>query len=156
MAGKNVGATFVCVLSCELCDSIADLAPHRGVGLVGEALQQLCADSLTLCGLEGQKQICRLARRCLARLGRLAPEDDGGESASLGIASAGVTGLRRVCRPYRGILGQLYLLRQAHQQDIGALENFLVQLLLRGGALHVVGRLEALQQACEGAVNIFG
>jgi hypothetical protein len=62
------GTTFVCVLSCELCDSIADLASHRGVGLVGETLQQLCADSVTLCGLEGQKQICRLARWCLARL----------------------------------------------------------------------------------------
>jgi hypothetical protein len=57
---------------------------------------------------------------------------------------------------YRRVLGQLYLLRQAHEQDIWALGDFLVQLLLGGGALHIVGRLEALQEACEGAVDVFG
>jgi hypothetical protein len=153
-----VSTTFVCVLSCELCNSVTDLAPHRGVGLVGETLQQLCADGFTLGGLEGQEQICRLARGCLAWLGRLAPEDDGGESSSLWYRVSMARGLRRIegRAAYRRVLGQLYLLREAHEQDIWALRHFLVELLLGVGALHIVGRLEALQEACEGAVDVFG
>jgi hypothetical protein len=91
-----VGTTFICVLSGELCNSVTDLAPHRGVGLVGETLQQLCADGFTLGRLEGQEQICRLARGSLAGLGRLASEDDGGESSSLGYRVSMATGLWRM------------------------------------------------------------
>lgn len=80
--------TFVCVLSGELGDGIADLGADRVVGLVGEALQQLCADGVALGGLQGQKQVGRLPRGRLARLGRLAPEDDGGEGSRLVAASA--------------------------------------------------------------------
>ena len=57
---------------------------------------------------------------------------------------------------YRRVLGQLYLLREAHEQDLWALRHFVVELLLGAGALDIVGRLEALQQACEGAMDVFG
>lgn len=54
----------------------------------------------------------------------------------------------------RGILCQLYLLREAHQEHIGPLANpFPIELLLRGGALYVVWRLQALEQVGESRVN---
>lgn len=56
-----VCATFVCVLSRELSNRVANLGPDRVVGLVGEALQQLSADGLALWRLEGQEEVCRLA-----------------------------------------------------------------------------------------------
>jgi hypothetical protein len=50
-------------------------------------------------------------------------------------------------------LCQLNLLRQAHEQDLWPLgDPFLVQLVLCGGALDIVGRLEALQQGGQGSV----
>jgi hypothetical protein len=49
------------VLSRELSNCIANLGPDRVVGLVGEALQQLCADGLALWRLKGQEEVCGLA-----------------------------------------------------------------------------------------------
>ena len=64
---------------------------------------------------------------------------------------------RRWRGTYRRVLRQLNLLREAHQEHFGPLRNpFVVQLLLGGGSLHVVGRLEALQQAGQGRVHFGG
>lgn len=69
--------TFICVLAGELGDGISDLAAHRRVRLVVEALEQFGAYGLALGRVEGQEEVRRLACGRLARLGRLAPEDDG-------------------------------------------------------------------------------
>lgn len=57
-------------------------------------------------------------------------------------------------RTYGCFLGQLNLLREAHEEDLWPLGNpLLVQLLLCGCARDIVGRLEALQEAREGGVD---
>lgn len=56
---------------------------------------------------------------------------------------------------YGRVWGEVDLLRQAHEQHVGPLgEPFVAQLLLGGGALDVVGRLQTAQQVCEGGVHI--
>lgn len=141
------------MLSCELCNSIANLRPDRVVGLIGQALQQLCADSLALWRLESQEEICCLTRLGLARLRGLSPEDNGGECSSLSAVSAFMSKLLYLSMTYRCLLGQLNLFREAHQKDFWPLGNpLLVQLLFCRCALHIVGRLEALQQVCKGGM----
>lgn len=75
--------TFVRVLAGELCNGISNLCADRSVGLVGQALQQLGAYGFSLSGIERQEQVGGLTGRRLARLGRLAPEDDGGKGSRL-------------------------------------------------------------------------
>jgi hypothetical protein len=75
--------TFICVLACELGDGISNLGAHRVVGLVGEALEQLCADGFSLGGVERQEEVGGLAGGRLSRFRRLPPEDDGGKCACL-------------------------------------------------------------------------
>lgn len=53
--------TFVGVLAGELCHSISNLCPHRCVGLVSQALEQLGAYGFSLGGVEGQEQVGGLA-----------------------------------------------------------------------------------------------
>ena len=53
--------TFIRVLSRELRHSVPDLAPHRRIGLLGQALQQFGADGLSLGVGKGQKQVGGLA-----------------------------------------------------------------------------------------------
>jgi hypothetical protein len=81
--GVQSAVTFICVLSRELGNSIADLATDRVVGFVGEAAEQLRAYGFSLGVLEGEKEVRRLAGGCLARLGGLAPEEDGSEGPGL-------------------------------------------------------------------------
>lgn len=80
----RAGRTFVCVLARELGHGVSNLAPHRRVLLLAEALQHACAYGLALGLVEGQEDVGRLAVGQLARLGRLPPEEDGGECARLG------------------------------------------------------------------------
>lgn len=75
--------TFVCVLARELGHGVSDLCAYRRVRLVGEALEQLCADGFSLGGVERQEQVGRLARGRLAWFRRLSPEDDGGKGSRL-------------------------------------------------------------------------
>lgn len=75
--------TFVRVLPRELCHGVSNLGSHRRVRLLGKAGEQLRADGLSLCGVEGEEQIGCVARMRLAWLGRLSSEDDGGEGSSL-------------------------------------------------------------------------
>ena len=53
--------TFVGVLAGELCYGISHLCPYRGVGFVGQALEQLGAYGLSLSGIEGEEQVGGLA-----------------------------------------------------------------------------------------------
>jgi hypothetical protein len=75
--------TFVRVLPREFGDGVSNFAAHRVVGLFAQAGEQLRADGFSLGWLEGQEQVCGLAVGGLSRFRGLAPEQDGGEGASL-------------------------------------------------------------------------
>lgn len=77
------GVTFVGMLSGEFSDRVAHLASHRGIRLLGEAAEELCAYGVALGGVEGQEEVCSLSRGCFPRLGGLAPEDNSGEGSRL-------------------------------------------------------------------------
>lgn len=70
------GPTFVRMLPCELGHGVSDLASDWPIGLVGKTLEQFCADSVALGGVECEEQIGGLPSRCLSWFRRLASEDD--------------------------------------------------------------------------------
>lgn len=75
--------TVLCVLSCDLSNSIADLVSDTAVGFRGQDLEQLLADDLCLCGRQANEDLNGIALLILTRLGRDSPEDDGSKRAEL-------------------------------------------------------------------------
>lgn len=75
--------TFFCMLAAQLSNGVANFGADLRLGLGGQALQQLCADGLTLGGVQRQKEVARLALSVLARLRGLPAEQHGCECARL-------------------------------------------------------------------------
>jgi hypothetical protein len=81
--GTALAPTFFCMLASKFRDGIPDLAPDGRVGLVCEAVEELRPDCIPLELVEGQEEVCRLARRRLSGFRGLTPKDDGGECPGL-------------------------------------------------------------------------
>ena len=75
--------TLVCMFAGELSNFVSNLCANRAVCLVGQALEELGANCLSLGCVESQEQICGGVLSVLSRLRGLTPEDYGSESASL-------------------------------------------------------------------------
>lgn len=80
---KPVGRTVICVLARHFGNGITNLVAHGPVGLDGERLEQTGAydGSLVLC--KRDKEVDVLVLAVLTRLGRYAPEENGGKGTEL-------------------------------------------------------------------------